>query len=119
MIHWLTSTQLRVSANALSEAVAEQRDRQSGRIEDQFEAALIACVPPCAIYYLAYRLSHRFHDVPWQRLVRRSLTPLTIGLVVAAGYVMARAADLGWATAFVTAAAVGPILGTRLNPLLA
>jgi hypothetical protein len=44
---------------------------------------------------------------PWQEIVRRGLAPLTIGLVIAGGYVMARAGDLGWQGTLVTAAAVG------------
>ena len=42
---------------------------------------------------------------------------LTIGLVIAGGYVMARAADTGWQSGLVTAAAVGLMLATRLSPL--
>ncbi len=88
-----------------------------GGVAGALASALATFGPPCTIYYFAYRLWDRFHDMPWQRLVRRSLAPLTIGLVVAAGYVMARAADSGWASGLITAAAVGLILGTRLNPL--
>jgi chromate transporter len=69
------------------------------------------------MYYTAYRLWDRFRDRPWQQIVRRGLAPLTIGLVIAGGYVMARAADIGWQNALVTAAAIGVMLGTRLNPL--
>jgi len=42
---------------------------------------------------------------------------LTIGLVIAGGYVMARAADTSWQRALVTAVAVGLLLATRLSPL--
>jgi chromate transporter len=49
--------------------------------------------------------------------VRLGLAPLTIGLVIAGGYVMARAADIGWQSAAVTAAAVALMLSTRINPL--
>jgi chromate transporter len=80
-------------------------------------SALATFGPPCLMYYTAYRLWDRFRDRPWQQLVRRGLAPLTIGLVIAGGYVMARAADVGWLSAVVTAAAVGLMLGTRLNPL--
>ena len=73
--------------------------------------------PPCTIYFASYRLWDRFRDMPWQRLVRRGLAPLTVGLVLAGGFVMARAASSGWASGLVIAAAVGLMLGTRLNPL--
>ena len=73
--------------------------------------------PPCLLYYGAYRLWDRFRDRPWQQVVRRGLAPLTIGLVIAGGYVMARTGDVGWQSTLVTAAAVGLKLATRLNPL--
>jgi chromate transporter len=69
------------------------------------------------MYYLSYRLWDRFRDMPGQRIVRRGLAPLTIGLVVAGGYVMARSAAVGWQSVAITAAAAVLMLGTRLNPL--
>ena len=73
--------------------------------------------PPCAIYFASYRLWDRFRDAPWQRIVRLGLVPVTMGLVIAGGFVMARAADTAWPSALVTAAAVGVMLATQLNPL--
>jgi chromate transporter len=88
-----------------------------GGIPGAITSALATFGPPCVMYYTAYRLWDRFRDRPWQQIVRRGLAPLTIGLVIAGGYVMARAADIGWQNALVTAAAIGVMLGTRLNPL--
>jgi chromate transporter len=79
-------------------------------------SALATFGPPCAMYYASYRLWDRFRDLPWQRVVRRGLAPLTIGLVIAGGYVMARAADTGWPSAVITVAAVVLMLLTRINP---
>jgi len=73
--------------------------------------------PPCAIYFAAYRVWDRFRDAPWQRIVRLGLVPVTMGLVIASGTVMARAADAGWPAVAVTIAAATLMLGTRLNPL--
>jgi chromate transporter len=73
--------------------------------------------PPCAIYFAAYRLWDRFRNAPWQGIVRLGLVPVTMGLVIASGTVMARAADIGWRAAAVTIAAVALMLGTRLNPM--
>jgi chromate transporter len=88
-----------------------------GGIPGAIISALATFGPPCVMYYTAYRLWDRFRDRPWQQIVRRGLAPLTIGLVIAGGYVMAQAADIGWQNALVTAAAIGVMLGTRLNPL--
>jgi chromate transporter len=88
-----------------------------GGIPGGVAAALATFAPPCLMYFMAYRLWDRFRDAPWQRIVRRGLAPLTIGLVIAGGYVMARAADAGWRSALVTAAAAALLLATRTNPL--
>ena len=69
------------------------------------------------MYFVAYRLWGRFRDAPWQRIVRSGLVPVTIGLVIASGTVMARAADPDWQAAAMTIAAVVLMLGTGLNPL--
>jgi chromate transporter len=74
--------------------------------------------PPCTIYYVAYRLWDRFRAAPWQDIVRRGLVPVTLGLVVASGTVMARIADVSWRAVAVTAAAAILMLATRMNPLL-
>jgi chromate transporter len=80
-------------------------------------SALATFGPPCAMYFAAYRLWDRVRDAPWQRIVRRGLVPVTIGLVIASGTVMARAADTEWRAAAVTIAAAVLMLGTRFNPL--
>ena len=73
--------------------------------------------PPCTMYFASYRLWNRFRDAPWQRTVRNGLVPVTVGLVIASGAVMARTADADWRAAAVTAAAAILMLATRLNPL--
>ena len=88
-----------------------------GGIAGAIAAALATFGPPCAMYYVSYRLWDRFRDMPWQRIVRRALAPLTIGLVIAGGYVMARTGDVGWPSVAITAAAVALMLRTRLSPL--
>jgi len=74
--------------------------------------------PPCVIYFVAYRLWYRFRGAAWQPTVRNGLVPVTIGLVIASGTVMARAADTEPAAAAMTVAAATLMLSTRLNPLL-
>jgi hypothetical protein len=52
--------------------------------------------PACTIYFASYRLWDRFRDAPWQQIVRLGLVPVVMGLVIAGGTVMARAADTSW-----------------------
>ncbi len=88
-----------------------------GGVPGAIASALATFGPPCAIYYLSYRLWDRFRDMPWQRIVRRALAPLTIGLVIAGGYVMARTGDVGWPSVAISAAAAALMLRTRISPL--
>lgn len=74
--------------------------------------------PPCLIYFTAYRLWDRFRDAPWQRIVRNGLVPVTTGLVIAGGVVIAQAADSSWRALAITIVAAASMLLTRLNPLL-
>jgi chromate transporter len=73
--------------------------------------------PPCAIYFASYRLWDRFRDAPPQQIVRLGLVPVIMGLVIASGTVMARAADTSWPAVAVTIAAAAIALTTRLSPL--
>jgi chromate transporter len=81
-------------------------------------SALATFGPPCAIYFGAYRLWDRFRGAPWQHIVRIGLVPVTVGLVIGSGVVMARAADAEWQAVAVTVAAAALMLQTRINPLL-
>jgi chromate transporter len=81
-------------------------------------SALATFGPPCVLYFIAYGLWHRFRAAPWQSIVRAGLVPVTLGLVIAGGWVMASAADADWRAAAVTVAAA--VLASRrsLNPSL-
>jgi chromate transporter len=73
--------------------------------------------PPCAMYFAGYRLWDRFRAAPGQRIVSLGLVPVTMGIVIASGIVIARAADTGWRSAGLTLVAVATTLATRLNPM--
>jgi chromate transporter len=73
--------------------------------------------PPCIFYFIAYRLWDRFRGASWQRVVRNGLVPVTTGLVIAGGIVIAQAAASDWRAITVTVVAAVVMLRTRLNPL--
>jgi chromate transporter len=79
--------------------------------------ASATAIPPCTMYFVGYRLWNRFRDANWQKLVRAGLAPLTFGLVVAGGTVMAQTADKSWSAIGISAASVVFLLTTRRNPL--
>jgi chromate transporter len=72
--------------------------------------------PPCAMYFVAYRLWDRFRAAPWQKIVRNGLVPVAAGLVIASGTVMARVTDSGWLSVVITGVAAGLTLRTQMNP---
>src|SRR5262252_9626429 len=79
--------------------------------------ALASFVPSCALAYVACHWWERFRDRAWQRRFRQGLAPVTLGLIIAGGYVMACSSS-GWTPAAVTlAAAAGAALRPRLSPL--
>ena len=50
-------------------------------------------------------------------MVRSALIPVTTGLIIASGIVMAQAAGISWTAGAVTGAAVVAMMTRRLNPL--
>ena len=88
-----------------------------GGLPTAIASALATFGPPCTMYYLAYRLWDRFRDAPWRRIARRGLVPVTIGLIIGGGTVMARAADTNWQSVIVTIIAAALVVRVRVNPL--
>jgi chromate transporter len=88
-----------------------------GGLPTAIASALATFGPPCAMYYLAYRLWNRFRDAPWQRIARRGLVPVTIGMIIGGGTVMARVADTNWQSVIVTMVAAALVVRVRVNPL--
>ncbi|MBI3512625.1 MAG: chromate transporter, partial [Proteobacteria bacterium] len=80
-------------------------------------ATLAICAPSGLLAYGAAKVWHRFRDAPWRAAVQTGLAPLTVGLILATGYILARAADQNWAGVAVTAVTVAVVLRSKLNPL--
>jgi chromate transporter len=86
-----------------------------------FAGALAAtaamCGPSCLLTFGVTRVWDRFRDRPWRAAVQMGLAPLTVGLVLAAAYLVTRGADRSLAAYAVTAASAALLLLTRVNPL--
>jgi chromate transporter len=70
---------------------------------------------------LALLLEHAAADprnARWMGLIKRSLAPMTVGLVLSTGVVLAQGATTGWVTALLVAATVIALIATRWHPLL-
>jgi chromate transporter len=88
-----------------------------GGVPGAIVSAVATFGPACAMYFAAHQLWDRFRDAAWQKIVRRGLAPLTIGLVIAGGTVMARSGDAGWQGVALTIAAAAVMIRVRINPL--
>jgi chromate transporter len=75
------------------------------------------CAPSSILTYVVSRIWHRFRGNRWRDLIEDGLVPMTVGLMLAGGYLLTLAADhsaLGFAITCVTA---GTVLATRIHPL--
>jgi chromate transporter len=80
-------------------------------------ATAALCAPSCTLSYFVARAWQRFRGARWQRAVEAGLAPITVGLVLATGWLVARGAHSGWAAYGVTAVVAAVATFTRLNPI--
>ncbi len=90
---------------------------QVGGLPAAILGGLATFVPSCVLCLACFQVWDRFRDTSWQTIVRRGLAPVTIGLIIAGGFVVARAGGTGWAGIALTVAAGAAMLTTRVNPL--
>ena len=80
--------------------------------------ALLAMTLPASV--LAWYVSgawDRFKDAPWRATIQRALLPVTVGLVLAGGYVLGTPQGLDWQSALIMGASAATLYATKLNPL--
>jgi len=80
-------------------------------------ATLAMTGPTCVLAYFVGGLWHRFREAHWRKVVQGALVPLTIGLIIASGLIVAEGAARTWQTAAFTAIAALVIIFTRISPL--
>jgi chromate transporter len=81
-------------------------------------AILAMCLPSSALAYATARAWRRFRDARWRRPVQAGLAPITVGLVLSSGAVLAVAADASPLAYAVTAATALLVLRTGAHPLV-
>ncbi len=81
-------------------------------------AAGAMLLPGAAVMYATTLGWEHFRDSPWRAAVEKGLAPISMGLLLAAGVIIVRAADHGWSAMLVTAATTAALVWTRVNPLL-
>lgn len=80
-------------------------------------ATLAMCVPTAVLALFVSRFLARSSHARWPAIVQTALVPLSIGLMGASSFILARASDRTLVAALVTAGAAVLASVTRLNPL--
>jgi chromate transporter len=75
------------------------------------------CGPTCIMAFFVARVWDRFKDAPWRTAIQAGLVPVSLGLIAASAFVLARAADHTILAGLITAATAGVAFFTRVNPL--
>jgi chromate transporter len=82
-------------------------------------AMLAALGPTCLLSWIMGRFVARYGRAAWFDSVKQGLAPVAIGLIMASGLVMARAADHDILTVIATVATAAVAYFTSINPLVA
>ena len=80
-------------------------------------ATLAMCGPTCVMAFCVARVWDRFKEARWRIAIQAGLVPVSLGLIAASAFVLARAADHTWVAALLTAATAFVGFATRINPL--
>ncbi len=74
-------------------------------------------LPAGVLTYVVAGVWERFREARWRRVVQAGLTPVTVGLVIAAAVALCRGAVIDLQTLLVVLATTTVLLATRLHPL--
>jgi chromate transporter len=80
-------------------------------------ASLAMTGPTCVMAYLVGQAWERFKTARWRIAIQAGLVPVSLGLMAASAYVIARATDQNWVSAAVTIVTAALVYFTRINPL--
>ena len=86
-------------------------------IAGAFVATIAVCGPSSVLSYFAIRALERMRDATIRAVLQRALAPVAIGLALASGYTLARAADRSVGALLFTVVSAAAIAGTRINPI--
>jgi chromate transporter len=79
-------------------------------------ATLAMCLPTALMAYGVSRILTKSSHSRWPAIIQSALVPLSIGLMGASGFILARASDHTWVAALVTIGAAVLASATKLNP---
>jgi chromate transporter len=82
-------------------------------------ATVAMVLPSSLLAFLAGRFVSQWHKTRWIKIAKAGLEPIALGLILASGVVMARAAEYHALSALITIATAAFVVFSRRNPLSA
>ena len=82
-------------------------------------ATVAMCGPTCTLAFFVARTWDRFKEARWRMAIQIGMVPLSLGLIAASAFVLARAADHNIYAGLITGGTAGVAFFTRINPLWA
>jgi chromate transporter len=92
---------------------------QLGGVIGALAATVALCTPTCLLTYFISHAWERFEEAPLRIAIQAGLMPITVGLVAATAYLIARVADQSPVAIAISAATAALAYFTRINPLWA
>jgi chromate transporter len=80
-------------------------------------ATAAMCGPTCVLAFLVARTWDRFKEARWRIAIQAGLVPVSLGLIAASAFVLARSADHNIYAAAITTITAIVGFATRINPL--
>ena len=121
---WLTDKQF-ADVFALSQAapgpsilIVTMIGYKAGGVAGAALATIAMMLPAGMLVYLVSRFWEQAKDSPLRKAIEKGLAPLTVGLVLASGWVMSKAADHDWRAYLLTAVCAAIFTTTKINPLV-
>ena len=121
--HWLTNKQF-ADVFAISQAapgpsilIVTIIGYKAAGVPGAILATIAMMLPAGVLVYLVSRVWERAKELPLRKAIERGLAPLTVGLILASGWVMSRAADHDWRAFLLTGVCTAIFSTTKINPL--
>jgi len=80
-------------------------------------ATIGMCGPTCLLAFFVARTWDRFKEARWRIAIQAGLVPVSLGLIAASAFVLARTADHNIYAGAITAVTAAVAFATRVNPL--
>jgi chromate transporter len=80
-------------------------------------ATLGICLPMSVAIFLLFGRWEQFKDAPWRKAIQAGVAPMSVGLIVSSGALIANATGLTWVMLMLVISAVLLNVKTRIHPL--